>query len=162
MLAGSSPRQSVAMNMREALAGWKSWVDEGRPELSVDKWKAFEKAGRPKGAEWKNENWFVDNFTLPGTKAQNVIKALNNEPLWPDLSKNANFKVPSFDNNLKGWLNHSTNDGWMALFAGVDPTTLARLELPPTVGCHQSRCRSPWMDYCRSPSRYLVVHSISY
>ena len=75
MLAGSSPRQSVAMNLREALAGWKSWVDEGRPQLSVDKWKAFEKAGLPKGAEWKNENWFVDNFTLPGSKAQNVIKA---------------------------------------------------------------------------------------
>lgn len=128
MLAGSSPRQSVAMNLREALGGWKSWVDAGRPELSLGRWKAFIDAGRPKGPEWATENMLVDNFTLPETKMMNVIKAMNGEELWPDLSKNEYFKVPSFDKNLKGWLNHVTNDGWMALFAGLDPKTIGKPE----------------------------------
>ena len=41
VLAGSSPQQSVAMNLRETLGFWKEWVDAGRPELSADKWKEF-------------------------------------------------------------------------------------------------------------------------
>jgi hypothetical protein len=48
------------------------------------------------------------------------MKALNSEEMWPDLSKNRNFKVPSFGKNLNGYLNFSTNDGWQALFGGLD------------------------------------------
>ena len=107
-LAASSPRQSVAMNLREALGAWKAYVDAGRP------------TGKPL------ENLLRDNFTLPDTKIGNATKALSGTEMWPDLTKNSNFKVPSFARNLKGWLNSVTNDGWMALFAGLDPTVIGK------------------------------------
>ena len=54
VLAGSSPQQSVAMNLRETLGFWKEWVDAGRPEFSLDKWKEFGDEAR-QGVErrWK-------------------------------------------------------------------------------------------------------------
>ena len=125
MLGGSSPRQSVAMNLRETLSAWKNWVDAGRPALDLGKWQAYEKAGRPEGEQWKTEKMLGDSFTPAGTKVPNIIKAMNGQDLWPDLTKNKNFKVPSFERNLKGWLNHVTNDGWMALFAGLDPKKIS-------------------------------------
>jgi hypothetical protein len=39
--------------------------------------------------------------------------------MWPDITKNSNFKVPSFRDNLLGFLNRVTNDGWMGAFAGM-------------------------------------------
>ena len=39
--------------------------------------------------------------------------------MWPDITKNSNFKVPSFRDNLAGMLQRVTNDGWMALFSGM-------------------------------------------
>ena len=48
------------------------------------------------------------------------MKALRGEEMWPDLSKNRNFKVPSFGKNLNGYLNFVTNDGWQALFGGLN------------------------------------------
>lgn len=108
MLASASPQQSVAMNMREALHVWSQYVDEGRPTG-----KALEKLLR-------------DNVILPGAKVPNALKALNGEPLWPDLSKNQNFKVPSFGDNLNGDLDRATNDGWMALFNGLDAKDMSK------------------------------------
>ena len=101
-LAAGSPQQSVAMNLREALHTWTQYVDEGRPT----------------GKEL--EKLLKDNFTLPGAKVPNAMKALSGQPLWPDLSKNMTFKVPSFGDNLSGKLDRVTNDGWMALFNGLD------------------------------------------
>src|SRR6202795_293322 len=129
MLAGDSPRQSVAMNMRETLSAWKTWVDAGRPELSVPKWKEYIKAGRPEGPEWKTEKMLDDSFTIPESKVPNIIKSMNGEDMWPDLTKNKNFKAPSFEKNLKGWLNHVTNDGWMSLFAGLDASKISDASL---------------------------------
>jgi hypothetical protein len=125
MLAGSSPRQSVAMNLRETLSAWKTWNDAGRPALDLNKWQAYEKAGRPEGDQWSTEKMLADSFTPAGTKVPNIIKAMNGQDLWPDLTKNKNFKVPSFHRNLMGWLNESTNDGWMSLFAGLDPKKIS-------------------------------------
>jgi hypothetical protein len=110
LLASSSPRQSVAMNMRETLGVWKAYVD----------------AGRPTGEALKN--LLRENFTLPNTKVPNAMKALGGEEMWPDLTKNTAFKAPSFARNLRGWLDSATNDGWMSLFAGVDPKDIARPE----------------------------------
>jgi hypothetical protein len=107
LLAASSPRQSVAMNLREALGAWKQYVDAGRPE----------------GEELKT--LLKDNLTASGGKVPNAMKALAGEDTWPDLTKNKNFKVPSFEKNLKGWLNYVTNDGWMALFGGMDPRQIS-------------------------------------
>lgn len=107
-LASLSPQQSVAMNLREALHTWKEYVDAGRPEG-----KALEKLLR-------------DNLTLPETKIPNAMKSLAGTELWPDLSKNQNFKVPSFGDNLNGDLDRATNDGWMALFNGLDAKHMSK------------------------------------
>jgi hypothetical protein len=107
LLASGSPQQSVVNNMREALRVWTNYVDNGRPTGE----KLEKLLSKP----------MVDGgFTLPGAKIPNAMKALAGEPLWPDITKNSNFKVPSFRDNLTGMLNRVTNDGWMALFSGLD------------------------------------------
>ena len=144
VLAATSPQQSVANNLREALSFWKEWNDAGRPDYSIEKWDAFndaaEKAWKkastskakwsfaPKSPKWKAENLLIKNLTIPNTKVPNVIKALRGEDLWPDLSKNTAFKVPSFTRNLQGWLNNVTNDSWMGLFGGIDKSALSKPE----------------------------------
>jgi hypothetical protein len=160
VLAGSSPQQSVAMNLRETLGFWKEWNDAGRPEFSLDKWKKFgeeaDKAWKddgsprtrgmskgasmhwdyaPKGNEWKAENLLLKNLTLPETKVPNIIKALNGENMWPDLTKNQAFKAPSFAENLRKWIGGKstgtksvTNDSWMGLFGGIDKSALSKPE----------------------------------
>jgi hypothetical protein len=107
-LAALSPQQSVKMNLGEALNAWTKYVDEGRP------------TGKPL------EKLLKDELTLSGAKIPNATKALAGEPLWPDLSKNSNFKVPSFAKNLNGYLNHVTNDGWQALFGGLEAKEIAK------------------------------------
>jgi hypothetical protein len=160
VLAGSSPQQAVVNNLRETLAFWKEWVDAGRPEFSLDKWQKFgdvadaawKEDGSPRvrgmakgasmhwdyaptGDEWKNENLLLKNLTLPETKVPNIIKALNGEPMWPDLQKNAAFKAPSFAENLRKWIDgkstgtkYVTNDSWMGLFGGIDKSALSKPE----------------------------------
>jgi hypothetical protein len=160
VLAGSSPQQSVAMNLRETLGFWKEWNDAGRPKFDLDKWKQFgeetdaawKEDGSPRarglakgasqhwdyaptGAKWKAENLLLKNLTLPETKVPNIIKALNGEQMWPDLTKNQAFKAPSFAENLKKWIGgestgtkHVTNDSWMGLFGGIDKSALSKPE----------------------------------
>lgn len=108
LLASGSPQQTVAMNLKEALNVWTKYVDAGRPE------------GK------KLETLLYQNFTLPDAKVPNAMKAFAGEDLWPDISKNNAFKVPSFAKNLKGWLNNVTNDGWMALFGGMKAGEISR------------------------------------
>ncbi len=107
LLAASSPRQSVAMNLRETLKTWKDYVDQGRP--TGDALKTL----------------LDENLTPAKSKTPNALKALNGEEMWPDITKNKNFKVPSFAKNLNGWLGAVTNDGWMSLFAGLDPREIS-------------------------------------
>jgi hypothetical protein len=107
LLAASSPRQSVAMNLRETLKTWKAYVDAGRPE----------------GGDL--EKLLGENLTPAVSKVPNALKALNGEEMWPDITKNKNFKVPSFAKNLRGWLGAVTSDGWMSLFAGLDPREIS-------------------------------------
>jgi hypothetical protein len=113
LLASGSPQQSVAMNMREALKVWTNYVDAGRPEGAALK-KLLSQPPAKGG------------FTLPGVKVPNTMKALAGEPLWPDITKNANFKVPSFRDNLLGFMNLVTNDGWMAAFAGIEAKDISK------------------------------------
>src|SRR5208337_2841608 len=82
MLAAGSPQQPVAMNLREALRVWTNYVDNGRPTGA-----ALEKLLSKPSSE--------GGFTLPGAKVPNAMKALAGEPMWPDITKNKNFKVPS-------------------------------------------------------------------
>lgn len=213
-IAGGSPRQTVAMNLREALVGWSRWVEDGREVPDMDKWKQFIKTARdgymeagkpddmipaqfrkalsdarkiyreekdiadapmfdnqdgmdeqeasddkdfweykpddvtqkqwdhmsnalrgktmwdfkPKGNEWGLYDMLAQSFTSAAGKVPNVIKALRGEPLWPDLSKNANFKVPSFHENIMGVGKRVTNDGWMGLIHGLDPKEITKPE----------------------------------
>ena len=137
VLGSTSPQQSVAMNLREALSFWKDWVDSGRLKLNLDKWieyvqragEAWSEAGKPenmtrfnfapRGKQWAQQRWIEQRLTNVIAKAPNLIKALNGEDLWPDLSKNENFKVPSFVENLRGNLKAATHDTWMGLFGDV-------------------------------------------
>src|SRR5208337_2520554 len=48
------------------------------------------------------------------------------EDMWPTLDKNQYFKVPSFGKNLNQYLNFVTNDGWQALFGGMDPKSISK------------------------------------
>jgi hypothetical protein len=108
VIAALSPRQAVAENMTEALRVWKEYVDQGRPEGKQLKKLLNEQIGINRGS-----------------KIPNAMKAFAGEELWPDLSKNRNFKVPSFSANLKGMLNKVTSDGWMAAFADMTPGELS-------------------------------------
>jgi len=160
VLAGSSPQQAVVNNLRETLGLWKEWVDAGRPKLDIDKWKQFgeeaDKAWKddgsprvrglakgasmhwdyaPTGPKWKTENLLLKNLTLTETKVPNIIKAINGENMWPDLTKNEAFKAPSFAENLRKWINGKstgtnrvTNDSWMGLFGGIDKSALSKPE----------------------------------
>ena len=135
-------------------------MDAGRPKLSLDKWQKFGEAAddkwkeegsprvrgmakgasmhwdyAPTGDEWKNENLLLKNLTLPEAKVPNIIKAINGEQMWPDLTKNVAFKAPSFAENLRKWLGgkstgtkHVTNDSWMGLFGGIDKRALSKPE----------------------------------
>jgi hypothetical protein len=105
-LAALSPQQSVKMNLQEALGAWSKYVDMGRPEGKALK------------------QMLSKELTLKTAKIGNATKALAGEDLWPDLSNNRNFKVPSFSKNLKGFLDKVTNDGWQAAFAGIKPTEI--------------------------------------
>jgi len=107
LLAASSPRQSVAMNLRETLRTWKAYVDEGRPTGDALK------------------DLLNENLTPATSKTPNALKALTGQEMWPDITKNKNFKVPSFARNLRGWLDSATNDGWMSLFAGLGPREIS-------------------------------------
>jgi len=98
-VAALSPQQSVKMNLQEALHAWSKYVDMGRPE------------GKPL------ETMLNQELALPKAKVGNAVRALKGEELWPDISKNENFKVPSFAKNLKGFMDAVTNDGWQAAFA---------------------------------------------
>lgn len=107
LLSAGSPQQAVVENMKEALRVWTNYVDNGRPTG-----EALEKLlGKSK---------VEGGFTLPEAKIPNAMKALAGEPLWPDITKNKNFKVPSFRDNLAGMMKRVTNDGWMALFSGLE------------------------------------------
>jgi hypothetical protein len=99
----------VHKNLEEAIHAWTQWVDDGRPLEDAALNKSLRDA----------------ISAAPNTKVPNAMKALQGKDMWPDLSKNRNFKVPSFGKNLNGYLNYSTNDGWQALFGGLKESTVS-------------------------------------
>jgi len=117
-VASLSPRQMVHKNLAEAIHAWTQWVDDGRP---------MDDAGMEKSLR-------NSIMSTPNTKVPNAMKGLQGKEMWPDLTKNSNFKVPSFGMNLspaenlaqlKKFTNAVTNDGWEALTAGVDEKTIS-------------------------------------
>jgi hypothetical protein len=108
-VAATSPQQMVHNNLHEALHAWTQWVDDGRP---MD----------DKGMEKSLRDSIV---SVPNTKVTNAMLALQGKDMWPTLDKNQYFKVPSFGKNLNGYLNYVTNDGWQALFGGLDAKSVS-------------------------------------
>ena len=76
VLAGSSPQQSVAMNLRETLGFWKEWNDAGRPKFDLDKWKEFGDAAR--------KGWEEDGS--PRSRGMEMVLLCTGITPLPDLS----------------------------------------------------------------------------
>jgi hypothetical protein len=105
VLAATSPRQTVADNLKMATRVFGAWVDAGRPESAEEIMKVLE--------------------TVPGasmgSRVPNQIRALQGKPLVDFVEPGAGgsgWKVESFRRNLLGEMDYSTNDTWMAKFIG--------------------------------------------
>ena len=102
-VAALSPQQSVKMDLQEALHSWTKAVDmlnDGKSDKEIS-------------------TMLHQELTMSTSKVNSAMKALKGEPIWDDLRTKA-FKVPSFGDNLNGFLDRVTNDGWMALFNGIE------------------------------------------
>lgn len=120
-IAALSPVQTVRLNLLMAINLW-------------DKWN---KAGRPMDVEWndpvnfkdvKDKNSSLYRIMKGGKKSfgvalparlQNAIRALQDQKL-------SGPKVQAFGPNLGSDADRSTNDTWMAVFAGIDPGAINR------------------------------------
>ena len=101
-VAALSPQQPVKMDLQEALHSWTKAVDmlnDGKSDKEIS-------------------TMLHQELTMSSGKVNSAMKALKGEPIWDDLRTKA-FKVPSFGDNLNGFLDRVTNDGWMALFNGI-------------------------------------------
>lgn len=101
LLAAMSPRVSLQINVRNAMAVWVSWTKAGRPTS--------------KGAIMAAAMAADIGEILPAW-INNMVRALTESGHLPRLS---GPKVASFAANLSGDLDEVTNDGWQALFAGI-------------------------------------------
>ena len=114
LLAATSPRQSVQLNLHMAAELWKEWDEAGRP------------TDEPTLRE------LVEPAVNLSARVNNAIRALRGEPL-EDLpvtrgdgdSELSGYKVESFRKNLMGDLHAVTNDSWMAQFAGIPQAKFA-------------------------------------
>jgi hypothetical protein len=114
VLAATSPRQSVQLNM----------------EMAFDIWEKYLEAGRPEEAATIKE--LVKPLVGLSARENNTIRALLGKDLednpiasskkFDEDTKMSGFKVESFRRNLLGDLQASTNDSWMAQFAGISQT----------------------------------------
>lgn len=112
VLAATSPRQSVQKNLVMSLEVWKAWNDAGRPSDPAEIRK------------------ITDSMVQLDSRRNNVVRALTGKDLvdtpvnTSDKIDNdtflSGFKVESFRRNLLGDMFHSTNDSWMAQFAGIE------------------------------------------
>lgn len=121
VLAALSPRQAITENFTEAIRVWKEFKDMEKD--GIDPFETVNKKGTTRLKKMLSENIGINR----GSKIPNATKAFSGASaleMWPDLSKNTNFKVPSFAANLNGFLKKVTSDGWMAAFAGMDDMAL--------------------------------------
>lgn len=111
LLAATSPRQSVQLNLEMALNVWEKYLQEGR---STDE-ETLTKLVRP----LVGMNSRVNNSVraLLGKDLENS-PVLQSDRLDSKTSLSG-FKVDSFRRNLLGDLLASTNDSWMAQFSGI-------------------------------------------
>lgn len=131
ILASLSPRQEITENFTEAVRAWKELKDAEKSGIDLnEKLSTRRPAGYPKGEEWTHAGKILyDTIGMnKKSKIPNALRAVEGKSaleMWPDLSKNRYFKVPSFAANLAGFLDKVTSDGWMAAFAGMTPGELS-------------------------------------
>lgn len=113
LLAATSPRQSVQLNLEMAADVWHKWEEAGRPTDQATLKKLVDPAV---GLEARSDNAVraLSGDHLPGKP---VLK-----PAGGQLS---GFKVENFQKNLLGDASAVTNDSWMAQFAGIDQKKFA-------------------------------------
>jgi Large polyvalent protein associated domain 38/ParB-like nuclease domain len=109
LLAATSPRTKVENNLKNTLRIWKNWNGAGRPtdKRSILKIMAKSIPGN-KGLK----------SVLPGWIGNTVRILSADDPSSVQLS---GPKVNSFMHNLRGVVDEVTNDGWMAVYGGIDP-----------------------------------------
>lgn len=114
-----SPVQPVRQNLLMAINLWDKWNKAGRPVDVV--WKDPKNF---KGVANKNASLFrilqgrgnTFGVDLP-SRLYNAIRALQDQPM-------SGPKVSAFAPNLGKDVDKSTNDTWMAIFAGIDPNRI--------------------------------------
>jgi hypothetical protein len=102
LLAATSPRISVEVNLRNALNIWKNWVAEGRPQDPQDILRIMAKSVEGKGTE---------KSVLDAWRNNTYAALTSKDPMSLTLS---GPKVNSFQYNLRDYVFHVTNDAWMA------------------------------------------------
>jgi hypothetical protein len=113
LLAAMSPQTSVQSNLRNALATWKTWIEDGRPQ---DREAIVDAMARSVEGEKGRES-------VLGAWVNNSVRALTSDD--PTAAVLSGPKVDSFMRNLVGNVEEVTNDTWMANFALVDQTLFA-------------------------------------
>lgn len=111
VLAAFSPRQAVEKNLGMALRVWKNWNNADRPTDPEGIKKVCNASIRQDELE---EGTTMSAFLNNATLALSHPHPEDEESFW--LS---GPKVDSFRKNLMDQVHEVTNDGWMAVYAGV-------------------------------------------
>jgi hypothetical protein len=110
LLAATSPRQTVQLNLHMAAGIWNAW----------------EKAGRPTDEDAIRK--IVEPRANLEARVNNSIRALKGAPIEAKLGKGekggelSGYKVEAFRKAVLGDPNAVVNDSWMAQFAGIPQT----------------------------------------
>lgn len=118
VLAATSPRVSLAQNLRIALGVWDRWIEEGRPSHEIDVDDFLKRHQFRLAKDETDSNWNA------------IASALTKDPLdlaaerqvFSDRAK----KTEAFRRALLGDLQAVVNDTWMARFAGLDESESAK------------------------------------
>jgi hypothetical protein len=113
LLAAQSPQTSVEDNLLNSLKTWVNWDKAGRPTDP----KTIKKILGQSVQGLKGEKSVLDAWV------NNSMRALTHED--PAKLLLSGPKVDSFMNNLRGFVDHVTNDSWMATYFGLDPEEFA-------------------------------------
>src|SRR5208282_3271482 len=106
VLAATSPRQTVTLNLKMALDIYGEWIRRGRP------------------LDDKNLHELAMMGNLP-SRYSNIIRAFKGEPLHSNFAEGIG-KAPYFHDNLMGSTRAVTNDVWIGVFAGLPENALGR------------------------------------
>ncbi|HEX5269365.1 MAG TPA: hypothetical protein VFW33_02705, partial [Gemmataceae bacterium] len=142
LLGATSPREPVNRNLKRSLQIFRAWLRAGKPTgtggpmMSVP--GVVGKEGQPiMMPAWLAYARDVDNPHF-GSHLRNVLTAMTARREELAGLRLSGPKVESFRRNLLGDPDPSTNDAWMAYFAGIDPKAFGH---DPTYAAHTAKIR---------------------